>query len=516
MEQQYSKEYLNLVESLVNWYNKLPKERKALVPLRFKIKPFNQILINPEKLDIYDSDYDYTRLKAAWDLTCMIPKEVFKDPNKKFLNLGCKSGTILESLYWKLYEGLRDVIPDTYERNHHILTKMLYGVATNENFAAAARYTLYGHWDCTQIKSTYTKAFRNNYKGNIISMSDAELGIPYDTYLYDSERFKDLLKEEFGDMHFDVIIGNPPYQESLGESSTRAKPIYQYFVFLAEKLNPQYMAFIIPVRWYNVDSYDLDKLRKLLLTRKLRRLIDYRDAKDVFPSVTIQGGICFFLYDRDYDGETLLVERENKNQIISLEDVSKYNIFIRSKYARSIAAKVLSKGYRSVAETLVKSANYFGIASTERGDIDKQFDDDIALFTSKGLFYIRKDKPFYRKDEIGYYKVITSYTAPQINRVLNPIYVLDKDTVCTQSYSILGMFDTEAEADNYASYVKTKFYRFLLNSLKLTQSIYNYQFILIPDIEDYTKPWTDQELYELFSLTDEEINYIESTIASMA
>src|SRR5205085_6804196 len=108
-----------------------------------------------------------------------------------------------------------------------------------------------------------------------------------------------------GNMQFDVIIGNPPYQ--LGQSGGDAiggfaMPIYQKFVQAAKRLDPRFLLMVTPSRWF-AGGRGLDAYRaEMLSDQRLSELVDFPDAAEVFPGVDIGGGISYFLWDRDHRG----------------------------------------------------------------------------------------------------------------------------------------------------------------------------------------------------------------------
>lgn len=87
------------------------------------------------------------------------------------------------------------------------------------------------------------------------------------------------------------------------------------------------------------------------------------------------------------------------------------------------------------------------------------------------------------------------------------------NSVCSQSY-LYAAFDSKSEAENFISYLKTKFFRALVLAVKISQDAMSKTYRFVP-MQDFSKPWTDAELYEKYALTDEEITFIESMIKPM-
>ena len=165
----------------------------------------------------------------------------------------------------------------------------------------------------------------------------------------------------------------------------------------------------------------------------------------------------------------------------------------------------------------------FGFITTYKGTHTKPFPGGIRLKTSTIDYYVKPEDVTKNSDLIYKYKVIFSAATaehagiPDKNgkyRVLSSLSTLEPGEICTQSYFVGGAFDNEIERDNYLSYLKTKFVRFLLQQAITSQHISRDKFIFVP-MQDFSKPWTDDELYSEYNLTDEEIAFIDSMIKPM-
>lgn len=320
-------------------------------------------------------------------------------------------------------------------------------------------------------------------------------------------------------MKFDVIIGNPPYQLSDGGNNASAMPIYQKFVQQAKKLNPRYLAMITPSRWFS-GGRGLDAYRQEMLSdRRLRKIVDFEDAGECFPGVDMSGGVSYFLWDRTYNGKCTVVNMHNENSYSVDRYIDKYEILIRDNRSIPIVDRIVDKADGHFISSTVSSQRPFGLRTfakpTGKGDLILKWRD--------GKGPIERTDITAGQELIDKYKVIVSRVvyehaggkdAQGMRRVLSILDILEPKEVCTETYIVVRAFDSADEAVNCRNYLALKLPRFLISQVASAQMVNKKSFQFVPDI-DFTKAWTDAELYEKYDLTQEEIEYIESSIKEM-
>ena len=341
---------------------------------------------------------------------------------------------------------------------------------------------------------------------------------------------KSYWKKGSGKMNFDAVVGNPPYQSETGGGSvttaaTQAKPIFHMFVDQAKALSPSYVSMIIPARWYN-GGIGLNDFRKAMLNDShFVKLLDYSNSKELFPTVDIAGGICYFLWDASHDGECLVINSLSGERNELKRKLSQFgDFFIRSNSAIPIIDKVLSKADSFVSD-MASAIDTFGISSKEKGHEDYQ-DGDLLLLHSvgangQGTDYVSPNVVKKNSEMIGKFKIKISILVPQNGEVgvspekgyrsISSPQVLYPGTVDTFSYLNIGFFDTELEALNFRDFMTCKLPRFMMRVTYSSVHISKTNFMFVP-MMDFTQKWTDEKLYDYFDLSETEREIIEKTM----
>lgn len=489
---------------------------------------------NPDILNTLanlSNDEVFTPPEVANQVLDLLPQELFCDPGTTFLDPATKSGVFLREIARRLMTGLAEAIPDDQARRDHIFHHQLYGIAITQLTSLMSRRSLYcskfpngrysvSHFDAPEgnIRFKRIEHYFNNGRCAYCGASESQLGTrdrdEQENYAY--EFIHTTRPEGIFDMKFDVIIGNPPYQLDDGGYGISAQPIYDKFIVNAIKLKPRYLSMIVPARWF-AGGKGLDSFRENMLSdNRIRAIHDFPQAFDCFPGVQIKGGICFFLWDRDNRGDCKVTTHMGENIGIAVtrplleEGIS---TFIRYNEAVSIIRKVRKKKEKSM-EPLVSSRQPFGLPTNfhgkERGE--------VRLFENMGVSYVDYTAIKKNEDVVDKYKVFIPRAGSGSDAFPHPIlgkpFIGEPKTASSETYIFIGPFSSKTECENVISYIQTRFLRFLAMLKKVTQSTTRSVYTLVP-LQDFSKPWTDADLYAKYGLTDEEITFIESMIRPM-
>jgi site-specific DNA-methyltransferase (adenine-specific) len=337
---------------------------------------------NPDVLNCLanlSSDEVFTPPAMANRILDLLPAKIWRDKNATFLDPVCKSGVFLREIAKRLDAGLEKAIRDKQKRLNHIFGKQLFGLAITEITALLSRRSVY----CSKTangKYSVCESF-DDEQGNIrfermehtwedghctfcgASEENFERGEALESHAYQFVHVEE--PKEIFEMKFDVIVGNPPYQLSDGGFGRSASPIYDRFVHQAKKLNPRFLSMIIPSRWFG-GGKGLDDFRaEMLNDAHIRKIVDFEDANEVFPGVDIAGGICYFLWERDFTGECEVVNVHKGAEVVSKRALNEFATFIRHSGAVPIIRKVLARNETRMNEQ-VSSRKPFGMTAVSR------------------------------------------------------------------------------------------------------------------------------------------------------
>ena len=467
---------------------------------------------------------------------------IWADPSVRFLDPCTKSGVFLREITSRLTKGLAEEMPILEERVHHILTKQVFGIGITHLTSLLARRSVY----CSKHakgKHSIAKGFASDdgniwfkrlehtwdeskcrYCGAPRAIFDRKPGLENHAYAFiHTNDISARIAELFGgDMQFDVIIGNPPYQMTGGAGGSSDSSIYHLFVEQATNVQPRYVCMVIPSRWM-AGGRGLDEFRSQMLNGShLRSLTDFQDSGEAFPGVQIKGGICYFLWDAEHKGACTVtrivggVEHRQQNRYLG-----EFDVLVRDEPALGILRKVLAKQEPSVVD-LVSGDTPFGIATNFQDWRAKEGKGTIALHlidqTKRTVGYVERGLIRKNIDAIDVWKVLVpkAYGAGETfpHQILGKEIVASPPSVCTQSYLVVSPFQSKRAVQSFASYYRTRLFRFLVSLRKITQDALRSTYLWVPQ-QAWDRDWSDEMLYKKYGITKDEIAFITSMIRPM-
>ena len=438
----------------------------------------------------------------------------------------------------------------------HIFHKQLYAIGITELTSLLARRSVY----CSKYPNgPYSITKFDNAEGNIrfrrtehvwqngkcvycgAAKGTYDRGKEFETHAY--EFIHTVKPEEIFNMKFDVIIGNPPYQMTFGiegGNSANAKSIYNLFMEQAIRLNPKYLCMITPSRWMTKTAQGISEawVDAVLHSNQFKIIHDFENASECFPGISLTGGVNYFLWDKDYSGKcTYYFHQAQDKKVLERYDYldsKNAGIVVRDPQAYSILEKIekIHGNY-----FLNSDNNFSGLVSA------KHFFDNSELLTSNWTGYksnkdtlhnikyyvnVNRERTFRWISEKqlpknaktkDIHKVYIPAANGSMDIVLGKPFYGEPNSVCSQTFLVIG-YDpekhnfTENECKNIITYIQTKFFRYLVSIKKKTQNGPRGVYQFVP-LQDFSKPWTDDELYAKYGLNDEEIEFIESMIRPM-
>lgn len=327
----------------------------------------------------------------------------------------------------------------------------------------------------------------------------------------------------YGDMKFEdfIIVGNPPYQKKDAGFGASAMSLYDKFVDFSKSLNPEYICMITPSRWFT-GGKGLDSFRDSMLNDPQIRLIEdfpgakYRNGEDIFPDASIEGGVSYFVWKRNSSGLCIFNGTPR-----NLNEECQKGVLVRYNSAIPILRKVYSHcKTKNIAtfDTKVVGRNPFGLSTKYKGTATKN-NSSLRLWsngcsdTYVEISEVNKGDELIPKWKVLLTKAYGGSGCLPHKICGNPIIAAPNE-VCTDTYLVIDYFDTEEEARNLQTYIRTKFFRFMLAMLKTTQDANKNKFSLVP-VMDTDEVWTDERLYKFFGLSQEEQRIVETMILDM-
>ena len=450
-----------------------------------------------------------------------VTNRVFMGQDTRILELNSKSGLYPLYMAYSIWrercrewerQGFFEVDKMTIEEEQlawdDVIANNIFVVCKTPMAVSITKRTLTGFRDVKQVNARYYADLVETLKTNPESFTKDVVRGQYFWHNKNSEK----------EMKFNAIVGNPPYQVMDGGNAASALPVYQYFVETAKLLSPNYTSIIIPAKWYS-GGRNLDEFRKNMLNdKRIAILHDVTDSRDLFPSADIAGGLCYFLWNKEYQGNCLVTTHNYGHESTSKRDLSTHESFIRFAESFGIISKV-EKFNEPKLSSKVYPQRPFGL----RTFVTPLENGDITLRYNKGKGPYRKDLIQQNQHLIDKWKVITSRTSSEHagqadkegrKKILSATEVLAPGEICTETYILIDTFETETEATNCLNYLKGNFARILISAKVTAQMVSQDSFSFVP-IQDYSEPWTDEKLYAKYGITPDEQAYIESLIKPM-
>lgn len=445
-----------------------------------------------------------------------VTRDTVSNPNAQILEINSKTGLYPLYVTYSIFRARCAKFSDkelTFE-----LQEQLWNDTVQENMFVICKTPMAKHITKRTLVGYKNIDVNAHYFDDLVNMMKNK-----SKQFIDRVTKADYWKKKGQKMKFDAIVGNPPYQESTGGAGVQAKPIYQLFTQSSKKLNPTYLSMIIPSRWF-AGGMGLDEFRdEMLNDGQIVKYFDFTNAKDCFPNSSIGGGVGYFLWSKGVKADCEFVNVINGKSSKEVRSLSEFEVLIRYNLAVDIIRKIFSHEQNSLSD-IVSSLTPFGLPTNYRGKEIKSIKNDVSLYSSSGISYISKDEIVKGYNYLDQYKVMVSKMGAehagepnkdgQYRVLTSTMRVLLPNEACTHSYFLIGGFDNYEYAQNVYTYLKTKFVRFLilqaLSAVNLSKSVFRF----VPH-QDFSRGWTDKELYSKYNLAEDEINFIESMIRSM-
>ena len=453
-----------------------------------------------------------------------VTKQVFDGEEAKVLEINSKSGLYPLYVAYSLYRTSLGAVPEediTQKARlkiwNDVVARALFVICKTPMAVSITRRTLVGYTGAivnAKFFENITEALKDGVKKFVEKATNNKYW-----------------GKGSGEMKFQVIVGNPPYQKIDGGHASSALPVYQEFVSAGKQIDPSYLSMIIPARWFS-GGRGLDKFREeMLADSRLRKIFDFVDSTECFPQIDLAGGVCYFLWDRDHAGDCQVTSHLNGEVSEATRPLLEKGCdsFIRFNQAVSILKKV-SKGIVPISKIMTAN-DPFGYDVREEGSYrrvkpsikDKPFANAVTIHyygkEGKSKGYVARASVRKNADLVDKMKVFISASYGERGdypyQILGKPFYAGKGVVCTETYLCFGPFASKKECDNLAAYVQTRLFRFLVMLKKQTQHAPPQVYQFVP-MQDFSESWDDAKLYKKYGITKDEQKFIESMIKPMA
>ena len=464
-----------------------------------------------------------------------VTNRVFMGQDTRILELNSKSGLYPLYMAYSIWrercrewerQGFFEVAKMTIEEEQlawdDVIANNIFVVCKTPMAVSITKRTLTGFRDVKQVNARYYADLVETLKTNPESFTKDVVRGQYFWHNKNAEK----------EMKFNAIVGNPPYQVMGGSGGTNDAPIFQEFAKAASKLSPSYITLIMPSKWFSGGRENLlGSFRRDMLTGgHIRKMVAFTNSNDIFPTVEIKGGICYYLEEGQYNGVCDYVMVQNGKSISAMRDLNEHDIFIRDTQLANIINKVQARAKKDgvgMVEDIVSSDTPFGIPSnpkvSSKNPIDvsptrnQEYNVELLYIDhlTRTIEYVREKDIVKNANDIQYPKVFIPKAGGTGNdsKVLGTPTIGKPGSVCSQTF-LYAKFETEVEANNFISYLKTRFLRILVSAIKTTQDAMSGVYHFVP-LQDFSEPWTDEKLYAKYGITPDEQAYIESLIKPM-
>jgi hypothetical protein len=503
-----------------------------------KILALFQKHINPFILS--ELDYKIQNINSLANDSTIAPIERASNAMKKFSRLSDSEIVTPEFVADKIITSL----PKKAINN----STLLLDISAKQGEFVYAVYKKWGKDIANKFYSIPTSKIAYEFTRKVYTLLGLDISLIEETYTsYDlivanKSIQADKIKINKKKMKFNVIVGNPPYQQSDGGAQASARPIYHLFVDIAKQLSPDYISMIMPTRWF-AGGRGLNEFRDQMLNdTHISELHDFLNPELIFENINLRGGICYFIWDKDFDNRKELTKvftyKDDLTPKINSRNLKTEDsdILIRHSIGIEIISKVNSHPEFESLENHISSLRPFGF----RGYFtkDKKFRDSkkglkkpvICYGKGKQIGFLEQKEITKNIEWINKFKVFTP-RANNIGTELNDdnlnSFVGNPNTICTESYLVVGV-DLELNqlsATNLCKYFTSKFARFQHSLGKASQDATSKTFKFVP-LQNFTPKsdidWKksisdiDRQFYKKYKLSKEEIEFIESMIKPMA